>query len=675
MKLASIRLQNWKAFGEFTLAFDALPGAGNTIVVEGSNGFGKTSLLEALILGLYGREGLALIGRAGPAARTDLGYDAFLERALHDPARGRDAAMFVELAFDGEAGNRFVVQRNWYFSAAGKHRRGDEEVRIWSGPDEDIVPLPDGDERASTVRSIIAAELVPARVAPFFIFDGEQLERLALADLDAQVRFGIEAALGVPLLRTLADDLISYARDRRRSLKGAIADEYDAVADAVRQLEAEEAEALARLEAIGAELEPLRSTRDAIIRRIGSLHGESYANFKQLFEERERLDRGRERVLEQLRERLSSDLALALTGAKLRQQVRARIAAEALIAHRAASRAFSDERFDQLVDRLSISPKSGLAGVDEAGLKTLLREQWAMTDPGEEPGAMLLNHLGETDRHAVDGRLRELEDLATDTIAALSTEVEQADAAVQAVDMQIAQQRGADSQSQSLAEDLRAAQEKIADLEDRSRDLARTLEAVRAELASRQRAAARIRADAASAAPVLAKADLADQLSRVVDALVTRLFPLNLDAISQAVTTAYRAMAHKDVVQTIQIATDGSVALLDRNGRDLRGRDLSAGEGQIFTLALMAAIGMISPRFPIIIDTPLARLDPDHRHNVLRFLTSLETQIIFLSQPAELSTEYLSPIADRIAGVVRLAPPDAGEAEGDRRPVAAGGTR
>lgn len=666
MKIASIRLRNWKAFNEFSLDFSTLPGNGNLVVIEGSNGFGKTSLLEALILGLYGRDGLLLVARAASPARADIGYDAFLERALHDGARGRDATMFVEIAFDGEGGHRFVVQRNWYFSATGRHRRSDEEVRLWSGPDEDIVPLPDGDDRLNMVRAIIASELVPPRVAPFFIFDGEQLERLALTDMDAQVRYGIESALGVPLLRTLAEDLIYYARERRRSLKGAIAHQYEAVAEAVRDLESEEADALSRLETIGVELEPLRATRDAIIKRIGNLHGESYASFKQLFEEREHLDRGRERLLEQLRERLSSDLALALTGPKLRQAVRGRIATEAQAQHRSASRSFSEMRFDQLLARLQETSGQGDFQVD-AALVSHLKARWQETDPGIEDADRLFTHLGETDRHAVDARLRELEELASDAIASLSTKVDQADQAVAAVELQIAQQRGADSQSQSLAEELRMTQEKIGQLEAQSREVGRTLEAIGANLATRRRTAARIRADSISAAPVLAKADLADQLSRVVDTLVTRLFPLNLEAISQAVTSAYRAMAHKDVVQKIDIAADGSVALLDRDGQDLRGRDLSAGEGQIFTLALMAAIGMISPRFPIIMDTPLARLDPDHRHNVLRYLTGLDTQIILLSQQAELSSEYLAPIESRLAGIVRLASPDGDLSE----PVAA----
>ncbi|APZ97621.1 hypothetical protein BWQ93_03305 [Sphingopyxis sp. QXT-31] len=650
MKLSTIRLKNWKAFDEFTLNLNAFAGAGNTIVIEGRNGFGKTSLLEALILCLYGREGLPLVARATPGGRGDLGYDAFLERALNDKARRGEATMLVELIFDGEADERLILQRNWYFGAGGKHHRSDEEVRIWTGPDEDIVPVPEGDERFAVTRAIIADELVPARLAPFFIFDGEQLERLALADLDVQVRQGIENALGVPLLRTLSDDLVTYARDRRRSLKGAIGEAYDDVADVVRQLASDEADCLARLDEIGARVEPLRLARDTIIQRIGSLHGESYANFKQLFEERERLDRSRERLVEQLRERLSSDLALGLSGKKLRSAVRSRIAVEAESQHRAASRTFSNERFERFTAGF---PDELLS----EGLVEQIRRLWDETDTAVVTEDLRLGHLGETERHAVDARLRDIEGLATDTIGSLSIAVEAADAAVEAIDLKIAEQRGVDGQSQSLAEELRHTQEEIGQLEESSREITRKLDGLRGELAAKRREAARIRSEAASAAPVLAKADLAEQLGKVVETLVHRLFPLNLDTISKAVTVAYRAMAHKKEVEDIRIAADGSVGLFDSKGRDLRTKDLSAGETQIFTLALMAAIGMVSPRFPIVMDTPLARLDPAHRHNVLAFLTGLDTQIILLSQPAELSAEYLEPIRERVAGILVLEPP------------------
>ena len=63
--------------------------------------------------------------------------------------------------------------------------------------------------------------------------------------------------------------------------------------------------------------------------------------------------------------------------------------------------------------------------------------------------------------------------------------------------------------------------------------------------------------------------------------------------------------------------------LLGDKGRDLRTLDASAGEEQIFALSLIAAITKVSgARVPVVMDTPLARLDTEHRTNVLRYFAS-----------------------------------------------------
>ena len=79
--------------------------------------------------------------------------------------------------------------------------------------------------------------------------------------------------------------------------------------------------------------------------------------------------------------------------------------------------------------------------------------------------------------------------------------------------------------------------------------------------------------------------------------------------------------------------------------------DSSAGEEQIFALALIGAIAQVSGiSVPIVMDTPLARLDTDHRTNVLRYFAAQSSeQVIFLSQPDEINGAYLAAIQGRVA--------------------------
>ena len=67
MHLRTVGLRDWKAFEAASFHFPA-PNAGrNVILIGGRNGFGKTTLFEAITLGLFGRDGLDLINRAAVA--------------------------------------------------------------------------------------------------------------------------------------------------------------------------------------------------------------------------------------------------------------------------------------------------------------------------------------------------------------------------------------------------------------------------------------------------------------------------------------------------------------------------------------------------------------------------------------------------------------------------------
>jgi len=121
-------------------------------------------------------------------------------------------------------------------------------------------------------------------------------------------------------------------------------------------------------------------------------------------------------------------------------------------------------------------------------------------------------------------------------------------------------------------------------------------------------------------------------------------------------TKAHRSMAHKkDLIQRIAVDEHGDVKLLDSEGRDVRGNDLSAGEEQIFTQSLFSAVSAVSkPAFPMVVDTPLARLDQEHRTGVLKHLAQRGEQVILLSTDTEVVGQYLEAIRPNISVTYRV---------------------
>ena len=336
MRLKAIELRNWKTHRRFRLDIhydEQHPVA----LIEGSNGSGKTSLLEALVLCLYGRMGVPLLARANSSSRSDRSYERFMERALNSNARQGRAQIAIELTFQSDE-VEFAIKRIWHF-VDGDLRKGDEEARIFQGEDRVVLASSDPDDDERFVRNFVDENVLQDNLAGFFILDGEHLERMTGVDMDGQVKTALEAAIGIDRLRRAATDLRTYARERRRSLPddaAAIAETRHSLVNLVQEIE----ERAAVVERLMSTILPLRERREEVVARIGRLHGDSYRAFKSHFEERESVMRERDVLRDDLRRLLSGELAQALAGEKLRTAALKRIEAE----HEAAQRKGDEER-------------------------------------------------------------------------------------------------------------------------------------------------------------------------------------------------------------------------------------------------------------------------------------------------------------------------------------------
>src|SRR5262249_27359865 len=138
MHLRSVVLRDWKAYVQGRFDLPTPQGKQNIILIGAENGFGKTSLFEAVVLGLFGRDGLPLIARApfsgAGEERLTLSYRAFLEKTLHKQAlnEGRSSCA-VHLSFEDDDGNPIELRRIWSFTEAGGFKPYDEDVQIYEG--------------------------------------------------------------------------------------------------------------------------------------------------------------------------------------------------------------------------------------------------------------------------------------------------------------------------------------------------------------------------------------------------------------------------------------------------------------------------------------------------------------------------------------------------------------
>ena len=92
------------------------------------------------------------------------------------------------------------------------------------------------------------------------------------------------------------------------------------------------------------------------------------------------------------------------------------------------------------------------------------------------------------------------------------------------------------------------------------------------------------------------------------------------------------------------------ITLSDYNGGILLKDQLSAGEKQMFAISILWGLAISSGyKLPVIIDTPMARLDSEHRSNFInRYLPNASSQVIVLSTDEEINGKYLDDIKEYV---------------------------
>ena len=133
----------------------------------------------------------------------------------------------------------------------------------------------------------------------------------------------------------------------------------------------------------------------------------------------------------------------------------------------------------------------------------------------------------------------------------------------------------------------------------------------------------------------------------------TQLSDTRLRQIELEFNQSYKNLARKEDLQifaSIDRLTYG-VTLRDNTGNVIDRKAISAGEKQIYAIAMLDALGKVSgKRLPIVIDTPLGRLDSNHRGKLIEhYFPKAGDQVIILSTDTEIDEGYFDSLKNNIS--------------------------
>lgn len=664
MIFESITLENLFSYcGPHTFDLAGTSEGRNIVLISGRNGFGKTSFLNALKL-LFGgvTENLR---RAVQRERTPsdkqyvIGAGEDWWGLLNRRARqNRQKRCAVRVAWREDAG-RVQVERVWEIGANSYETRLRIEADFLEQPLEDTAAQEFLDFR------------LPAEFIKFFIFDGEQIQEIAEANRDEQVR-QIEALLNIGKLGLLREALKAAnqhwqeaAMDTRRAadledLKARQAKtQADQAASALASQLAEE-----ELSLLENEISILKRRQEG---RRASVNQLSEALLKERITQAEnehaslsaKLADALPRIAPLLLSAELADKGMQLLDRQLKQSngpaPLLRRLAEVLpgqvfdtpplpptLPLQASQDSFYRNRLRKLLeaevgDDLPLPSQIDRPKVEKA--KSVL-QRYAYNDDARRHFAEMLSRLW-----TLENQRKKLEQERRDATSESQAEREayaKAEAELEALGEKLLEIK-------LLIKERRNESERLSKL---AQDQAVQIDQQRHSVALSEQARQRLQ--------------VSNRLSRFLDAYKQRLKESSRKELEDALNLRYsQLMTSNTLVRRIAVDEFFALHYLNLEGEAVGMGNLSAGTKQIAATALLWALKDCSGKqLPVIVDTPLARIDRGNQERLLTaYYPHASQQVIVLPTDSELDEEKYRLIQPHVYREFVLHNPSGSETE------------
>ena len=637
MKITQIKIENFRQHRNVEI--DLSSAQSDFVVIRGDNGAGKTNLLRALKWGIYGDLDLN-------SEKSD--HRLLSNSVFNDMKNGdvKDTKVIIELS--REDGLDAVLTRTQTFRRSGTSlaEHGDSELRIQIKRDAlhgyEVEPDP----------KAWIEKYLPKRFRPYFLFDGEQLNKFHQESDAPKIRSAIQEVARIDVLNRIQEQLGAASIQLNQKAARLIGVDGERLATQLGEIEEE----------IGKKLTEISASQD---------------RFKRARETEEELDallRGQKDVEENINrkkqiegllagERISLTKSTAEFNAKMKS-----ISPVALMAP--ALRAFGEKVDDarkknvlpppinleylrEILERgtcicgldFSTSPEhvdhlekviSDYLQVGEVGEalnehSTIYASQLAKLNPQSEVVSLLNQRI-------VDGEKR-IKDLESE-LKELATELE--------------------DQDDEKIRDLAIARKNQGDVAYRARRSAEIAEGELRDLRQRKSSVEKSIETASSAnsdsIKARNKAQFAELAAEVAKTLYETMNTRVREAVSSSLESRFKAMVwKKDYFHKVSIDPEFRVSVLNRNGIDLLA-SLSSGETAClafaFSLTLSNEAGL---NFPMVVDTPMGRLGQGVQENLAEVLVDATRgndsdpnhQIILLMTDTEYTDRVASVFAKR----------------------------
>ena len=587
------------------------------VLIGGMNGRGKTTFLEAILLSLYGANSIAY-------KESDYNsYNQYLRSYVNNNSWSQSSYVEIEFLLNESSNDTYFVRRKWNaLSRITKEEISVQQNGVYS-------------EFLTQNWAMFVENILPSALSSFYFFDGEKIAELAVAKTDDQMKASIRSMLGMTTLDVLKNDLGRIVKKINRNNK---ADESNKHLETLRE---ERDQAISKLEKIDESISIAIKKVENLQEELEQLHKKYELQGGAVLEQRQSLMQKRAQIQTEIVQNAELLVGMAATELPI-FLVRDLVSQIKLQAEDEHNDFIMQQALEQMDDYLSDFEMQYPESIEASRIFVdYVRKQ---TEADSSP------RVYEISDHA----LFQMNDLVENTL-----------------------QQSVNNTKSLLANkaDLKKqldAVESYLTLDINEKDLTAIYDQIKAKEAGLVEAQVeynRLQQERSSINSIvtiknaeysrdievfLQKLELHDDSERmmkysnialrILETYAVELQRRKTGTLGATITKCYKQLANKkNLIQEIVMNPETlDMQYLDEKGNEVSKESLSAGEKQLMVIAILWALALCSKKkLPVIIDTPLSRLDSQHRISIINtYFPNASDQTIILSTDTEIDQNY-----------------------------------
>ncbi len=617
------------------------------ILFGGKNGAGKTTFLEAIQLCLYGKNALN-------SRMSNQDYSKYIVGRIHRPRGGGGVKLknaSVQLAFSyarfGEQ-HLYTVKRAWKKSDSMK-----DEI------EEQLTLEENGEELFETEQvQEFLNDLVPIGVSQLFFFDGEKIQNLAEEEGGTILAESVKSMLNLDIIEQLKSDLTIYSNRKKKKAQDRKTEKYLKDIEKIQfELETQlsdsrqdRAQIEAHLQRVTAKIEEAETEFAA----SGGKYAERREEFKSQYASlHTQIEQCKGRIREECSRLFPFSLVPELCE-QLTQQVQGENEAQKWhIVSDVAQTRWKDikENLNNEILKPPIADNENL--IDQIG--SMIIE--AFQPPEDFEAIKILHNFSQDEGSQLINWAESGAPVSRDVVIEMTRQLEKALTELEKVETNLQRIPDDDAIAPHI-EKMNDLNQTLGSLNTKSERIERDIRQLEYRLNETTREYQKVLDELSLEEDLNHRLKLINGVQGVLGEYFDQLAQTKVRKLEHAVAQCFDLLCRKsDMIRRIEIDPQKfSVTLYDRQGQAIPKKQLSAGEKQIYAISMLWALAQTSGRpLPVIIDTPLGRLDSDHRRNLIEcYFSQASHQVIILSTDTEIDQKYIKALNPFISHAYHL---------------------